>query len=109
LTSKGTSSTCNGNYSFVSIPSYGIHPNVVYTGIRDPGTEDMDASLSKSFDIYERLHAQFRIDAFNALNHPTFSGGYDYTPTDGTFGQIIKSGGQSNQPRNIQLTFKVLW
>lgn len=110
LTSKGTSSTCNGNYSFISIPnSYGIRPNVVYTGIRDPGTEDMDASLSKSFDIYERLHAQFRIDAFNALNHPTFSGGYDNGPTSGTFGQIVKSGGQSNQPRNVQLTFKVLW
>lgn len=109
LTSKGSSNTCNGNYSFIAVPSYGVHPNVIYTGIRDPGTEDMDASLSKSFDLYDRLHAQFRLDAFNALNHPTFSGGYDNSPTDGTFGQIIKSGGQSNQPRNVQLTFKILW
>ena len=109
LTSVGTNNNCS-SYTFISIPStYGIHPNVIYTGIRDPGTEDVDVSLSKSFQIYERLHSQFRIDAFNAANHPTFSGGYDSGPTDSTFGEIVKSGGQSNQPRNVQLTFKVIW
>jgi hypothetical protein len=82
---------------------------VNYTGIRNPGTEDVDASLAKNFEIYERLRAQFRVDAFNLPNHPTFSGNYDNGPTDGTFGQIVKSSGQSNQPRNVQLTFKVSW
>jgi Carboxypeptidase regulatory-like domain len=109
LQSKGTSSNCGGNYNFIVVPSYGVQPNVNYTGVRDPGTEDADASLSKNFNIYERLHAQFRVDAFNLPNHPTFSGNYDNGPTDGTFGQIVKSSGQSNQPRNVQLTFKVTW
>jgi hypothetical protein len=106
--SVGTNASCN-YYSFVSIPSYGIHPNVIYTGIRDPGTEEVDASLSKNLALYERLHLQLRIDAFNLPNHPTFSGNYDNSPTDGTFGEIVKSSGQSNQPRNIQLTFKLIW
>lgn len=109
LESKGTSNNCGGNYNFIVIPSFGAHPNVIYTGIRNPGTEDLDASLSKNFKIYDRLAAQLRVDTFNLPNHPTFSGNYDNGPTDGTFGQIIKSSGQSNQPRNVQLTFKVSW
>jgi hypothetical protein len=109
LQSKGTSNNCGGAYNFIVAPSYGIQPNINYTGIRNPGTEDVDASLAKNFEIYERLRAQFRVDAFNLPNHPTFSGNYDNGPTDGTFGQIVKSSGQSNQPRNVQLTFKVSW
>jgi hypothetical protein len=107
--SKGTSSNCGSAYNFVLTPSYGIQPNVIYTGIRNPRTENVDASLAKSFAIYERLRAQFRLEAFNLPNHPTFSGNYDNSPTSGTFGQIVKSSGQSNQPRNVQLTFKVSW
>jgi hypothetical protein len=109
LQSKGTSNNCGGAYNFIVVPSYGIQPNVNYTGVRNPGTADVDASLAKNFSIYERLRAQFRVDAFNLPNHPTFSGNYDNGPTDGTFGQIVKSSGQSNQPRNVQLTFKVIW
>ena len=109
IVSQGTNKNCGGNYTFVAIPPYGIQPNIVYTGIRDPGTEEWDMSISKSFDVYERLHFQFRLDAFNVPNHPTFSGGYDNSVTDGTFGQITKSSGQSNQPRNVQLTFKLIW
>lgn len=110
LNSIGSSSSCGGKYNFVVVPSYGAQPNVTYTGIRDPGWSNLDASLAKSFQIIERLHAQFRADAFNLPNHPAWATGYDYTPTDGNFGTIIKSSaGQSNQPRNVQLTFKVIW
>lgn len=110
LTSIGSSSNCGGKYNFIVVPSYGAQPNVNFTGIRNPGTSDLDASLAKSFDIVERLHAQLRVDAFNLPNHPAWATGYDYTPTDGNFGTIIKSSsGQTNQPRNVQLTFKLIW
>ncbi|WP_158941666.1 carboxypeptidase regulatory-like domain-containing protein [Granulicella sp. S190] len=103
-------SSCGGSYNLISIPTtYGIQPNVNYTGVRNPGSNDVDASLSKNFDIYERLRAQFRVDAFNLPNHPVFSANYDNSPSDGTFGQIVKASGQSNQPRDVQLTFKVTW
>ena len=109
IESKGTSSSCGGAYNFIVVPPFGVQPNVNYTGVRNPGTEDVDASLAKNFEIYERLRAQFRVDAFNLPNHPTFAENYDNGPTDGTFGQIVKSSGQSNEPRNVQLTFKVTW
>lgn len=110
IVQETTNPNCSaGNDTFIADPPYGIDPNIIYTGIRDPGTEEWDMSIAKSFAVYERMHLQFRLDAFNVPNHPTFSGGYDNSVTDGTFGQITKSGGQSNQPRNVQLTFKLIW
>lgn len=109
LTPVSSGGSCGGNYNFIVVPSYGVHPNVIYTGIRNPGTESVDMSVSKAFPIYDRLHLQFRLDAFNAFNHPTFSGNFDNSPTDGNFGSIVKNGGQTNQPRNVQLTFKAVW
>ena len=110
LTSIGSGSGCNGAYNFVVVPSYGISPNVDYTGVRNPGWTDLDASLAKSFQIVERLHAQLRIDAFNLPNHPAWASNYDNSPTDGSFGTIVKSSaGQSNLPRNGQLSIKLIW
>ena len=38
--------------------------------LRAPGTYNFDFAASKSFSIKERFRVQFRVDAFNALNHP---------------------------------------
>jgi hypothetical protein len=37
-----------------------------------PGYINFDMSLQKQFSIRERLHFQFRVDAFNIFNHPNF-------------------------------------
>ena len=37
-----------------------------------PWTFDIDMSLSKTVKITERQNVQLRMEAFNALNHPTF-------------------------------------
>jgi len=37
-----------------------------------PGVVDFDMSLQKEFAVKERLRFQFRVDAFNVFNHPTF-------------------------------------
>jgi hypothetical protein len=37
-----------------------------------PGLINFDMSLQKEFRIKERLHLQFRVDAFNIFNHPNF-------------------------------------
>ncbi len=38
-----------------------------------PGLIDLDASLSKSFSITERVHLDFRGEIYNLANHPIFS------------------------------------
>jgi hypothetical protein len=38
-----------------------------------PGLSDVDLSLIKNTSIHERVHAQFRIEYFNILNHTNFT------------------------------------
>ena len=40
--------------------------------LRGPGSVNLDASLIKNTEI-GRLHTEFRIEAFNVLNHPQFA------------------------------------
>ena len=41
--------------------------------LRGPGFFDLDLGLGKTFPIYkESVNLKFRVDAFNALNHPNF-------------------------------------
>jgi Carboxypeptidase regulatory-like domain/TonB dependent receptor/TonB-dependent Receptor Plug Domain len=64
-------------YSTIS----GVRTRIVATGlgnvprdsIRAPGEIEFDASVSRSFQIFEALKFQFRVDAFNVINHTNFS------------------------------------
>jgi len=40
--------------------------------LRGPGFFDMDFGLGKTFPIWESVDLKFRVDAFNAFNHPNF-------------------------------------
>ncbi len=59
----------------------GVRTRIVATGFgnvsrdsnRAPGEVDFDASVAKDFKIYERLNFQFRVDAFNVINHTNFT------------------------------------
>ena len=51
----------------------------------------MDAAVMKNWNYRERYKLQFRWEAFNALNHPSF-GQPDSNPTDSNFGQITGIG-----------------
>ena len=85
--------------------------NVSRDSNRAPGEVDFDASVSKDFKIHERLNFQFRVDAFNVINHTNFtspSGALTVSETGTTatfatssgFGKI--SGTQPN--RQLQLS-----
>jgi hypothetical protein len=39
-----------------------------------PGTVNFDMALQKEFSVKERVHLQFRVDAFNVFNHANFTG-----------------------------------
>jgi hypothetical protein len=41
--------------------------------VTNPGINNWNLSLQKSFAVAERLHMQLRLDTFNTFNHPQFS------------------------------------
>jgi hypothetical protein len=45
-----------------------------YDYLTGPGINNWDLSLLKEFNVKEKVHFQFRVDAFNVWNHTQFSG-----------------------------------
>jgi Cna protein B-type domain. len=76
-----------------------------YTGVRQDWTKNLDFSLFKNFHVKERLQVEFRAEAFNLTNTPTFSAP-GTTINGANFGIIT---GQSNPARNVQLALKVVF
>ncbi|MEP6538826.1 MAG: TonB-dependent receptor, partial [Bryobacteraceae bacterium] len=74
-------------------------------GMRGPGQANWDLSLFKSVTIIERLKAQFRLEALNAMNTPLFSGPNSSFGTS-AFGQITS---QANTARQLQLGLRFQW
>jgi hypothetical protein len=64
-----------------------------------------NVSLSKTFKIAERLHADLRMEAFNVFNRVVF-GAPQANLNSATFG-VISS--QSNTPREMQAGPKLYW
>jgi Carboxypeptidase regulatory-like domain/TonB dependent receptor/TonB-dependent Receptor Plug Domain/IPT/TIG domain len=100
----------------------GVRTQIVATGFgnvsrdsnRAPGELDFDASVSKDFKIWEALNFQFRVDAFNVINHTNFqapSGSLSVTAvgtaatfaTSSGFGKI--TGTQPNRTMQLSARF----
>lgn len=105
-------------YSWLALPQITngvnqINPNSQYNGqIRMSRQTVMDASLNKSVPINERVRGQFRLEAFNVLNHAIFgSNGINTAVTDSNmnFGSFFPASGVASFPRQVQLGFKLLW
>jgi len=69
--------------------------------VRLPGYQNWDASISKIFPIHERLRAQFRFEAVNALNTPWFTAIQSVDVTNQQFGRLNPV--QGNLPRFLKL------
>lgn len=72
--------------------------------VRGPGLATADISLFKNFAVTERAQAQFRAEAFNALNHPNFMLPENDLASP-EFGQIL----QAAPPRLLQLALKFIF
>ncbi|HMH15177.1 MAG TPA: TonB-dependent receptor [Edaphobacter sp.] len=112
LTASGpVYNTINGVRTQIVATGFG---NVSRDSIRAPGEVDFDASVSKDFKIWETLNFQFRVDAFNVINHTNFqtpSGSLSVTAvgtaatfaTSSGFGKI--TGTQPNRQMQLSARF----
>jgi hypothetical protein len=76
-----------------------------YGGVRQPGSKLVNMALFKEFplsSLREGMRIEFRLEAFNALNHPNF-GPADTSLGDGAFGTITSL---AQGMREVQLGFK---
>ena len=70
---------------------------------RDFGAVQADLALRREFPIHDRLHLQFRAEAFNLFNHPNFSQ-IDNSLGDGPYQTATHSGfGGANRTLNNTL------
>ena len=59
----------------------------------------------KDWSVSESRRVEFRVEFFNAFNHPTFPGISDLTADDPNFGHIFGA----NPARQIQVALKIYW
>lgn len=74
--------------------------------LRGPAQNSFDASVFKGFQIREGFRTEFRVEAFNALNHPLWNNPGTNVADPGTFGIIQTKG---NQRRELQLALKLMF
>jgi hypothetical protein len=65
-----------------------------------------DSQISRIFPVTEKLNLDFRLEAFNVLNHPSFSNPSSGNPSSSTFGEIT---GTSIGARVFQGGLKVIF
>ena len=74
--------------------------------VRTPGEKNANLSLAKSFDLSklrEGVALHYRLEAFNALNHPQFAGPNTQVGSSG-FGVVTS---QANQARQVQMALRL--
>ncbi len=72
---SGQSGTITQWYNPAGLPAAkpGTLGNMRRNSIYGPGVHVMNASIRKTFTIYERVAFEFSVDATNLVNHPSFS------------------------------------
>jgi hypothetical protein len=74
-----------------------------------PGFINLDSSLFKEFAVTDRYRLQLRLEMFNTLNTPHFSGP-DGNMSNGTFGAIqFQNNGTSTANRIVQVAGKFIF
>jgi hypothetical protein len=93
-------------------------PNASTVGrntLRAGGINNLDLSLSKSFQVGEKLRLEFRWDAFNALNHPQFtqipsaSVGGSFGPQAGSPSRFLNPNFTDGGIRSMWLQLKLIF
>ena len=87
-------------FAMVPLGTFGNCPVGV---ARAPGYTNLDLALSKRFAAGGQRYAEFRIEAFNTLNHPSFGPPGRDISVPNTFGVIRNT---ISAPRVVELAVK---
>jgi hypothetical protein len=89
------------NTSLFTLPALGQIGTAARRFFYGPGIENFDVALQKSIRLRERQSLNFRVEAFNALNHAQFDGAAAVCGdiSSPNFGRIVSAA----SPRLIQL------
>ncbi len=97
-------------------PAFQIQPaftlrnaSLYYGNLRDRWGPECNIAIVKSTRIREGMRLELRGEALNAFNHPLFGGDPVITATAPNFGQLIRNNGQTNEPRQIQLSARLVF
>jgi hypothetical protein len=105
---SGNDQTINNwfNKACVSAPTDPSQPfgNAGRNTVRGPMFWQFDTALSKTFGLVGPARFEFRLEAFNLLNHTNFRAP-NGNRSSGGFGTITAT----YDPRQLQLGFKLLW
>ena len=110
-TSACPNATAREDFDFIQRPSYAAFQNVSDSGVYNPRGQELNMSMSKTFALWEQLKLETRVEVYDVPNHPNWDGsGYWWAPWDAHFGTInMTYSGQTNIPRNVQLSAKIMW
>ena len=104
--SGGSSTPASQRYFIANVSQPTAGTFNLQPGVRDsvyqPGLQDWNISLFKTFVVNERSNFQFRAEAYDFPNHPNLSGP-NLNPTSSQFGEIT---GKTGIARNLQLSLR---
>lgn len=93
------------NPSAFARPATGTFGNAGLAILRGPMFQNWDLAMFKNFKFAtDRVNAQFRVEAFNFLNHPLLNNP-DSNPRSGSFGLITSKSGERNLQLALRFTF----
>jgi hypothetical protein len=85
-----------GNFTFGNVSRF-------VGNLRAPGLVNIDFSLFKTFHPVDRVRVQFRAEAYNLANHPTWAAPGTTVNDPANFGRITSASGN----RTVQLALKL--
>ena len=77
--------------------------------MRDRWGPQLVLSMVKRTQIRERLNLELRVDALDAINHPLWGADPTIVTSSPTFGQLLLNTGQTNEPREFQLSARLVF
>jgi hypothetical protein len=105
------------NPNAFAVPPAGVQGTEGRNDILGFGLTQVDVSLARQFMLTERLHLQFRTDAFNLFNHPNFTNPLALIGSDPRFleSQSMLNQGlgglnplfQEGGPRSLQISLRL--